>query len=81
MTWNYRVIAQENKEGKLIYGVHEVYYDEENYQIFSWSANPIMLYADSYETLKAMKDRYFLAYTKPVLIESELLKNIKKLEE
>ncbi len=77
MTWNYRVIAQKNEVGELIYGVHEVYYDEENHQISYWSANPIVLEADSYETLKAMKDRYLLAYAKPVLIESELLEKIK----
>ena len=65
----------------MIYGVHEVYYDDENYQISFWSVNPIVLYADSYETLKAMKDRYLLAYAKPVLIESELLKDIKKVQE
>jgi len=74
MKWNYRVIAQKNEVGELIYGVHEVYYDDaENHQISCWSANPIVLYADSYETLQVMKDRYLLAYTKPVLIESELL--------
>jgi hypothetical protein len=75
MTWNYRVIAQENKVGELIYAVHEVYY--EDHQIIHWSAIPIVLYAESYETLKAMKDRYLLAYAKPVLIESELLKDTK----
>ena len=76
MIWNYRVIAQEDETGALVYGVHEVYYDDENHQICAWSAEPIVLCADSYKTLKSMKDNYLLAYTKPVLIESKLKKSL-----
>jgi hypothetical protein len=46
-TWNYRVIAQEDPEfGEVVYGIHEVFYDDEG-SIDGWTKAPVPFLADS----------------------------------
>ena len=71
MTWNYRILAQKNSDDNINYAVHEVYYNE-NKEIEYWSESPITLHAESSEELIMMKDRYLLAFTKPILNEENL---------
>jgi len=74
MTWNYRVIKRKDVDGNYIYGIHEVYYEEN--AIDYWTVDSIKLEANSYEDLNNIKGLYMLAFDAPVLNEEELQKEI-----
>lgn len=81
--WNYRILEREysSPTGSYtipVYGIHEVYY--ENDKVVSWSENPITLGGFDYETnpkeeMKAELELINKALTKPILIESDLIKD------
>ena len=66
MTWNYRVIKSIDQTGEVNFGIHEVYYDENNIP-HSCTAEPIVLTAESIEDLKADLELINKAFSKPVL--------------
>ena len=84
MTWNYRLILHDNEqdlESKWI-GLHEVFY--ENGQIRGWTECPISFVADEEEKedgiINALEMALKNAKELPMLIETELIKNIKEKE-
>lgn len=65
MSWNYRVVSQKWGKKDTLYGVHEVYYkDDEPHMI---TVRPIKLSADTVEELRADIALIQDAFTKPVL--------------
>ncbi len=75
MTWNYRIIKH-NTGDHAHFAIHEVFYDEEN-KITSWTTDPIVVNGDSKKDVTSILAT-MLADIKqqPVLIETELLKNM-----
>lgn len=72
MTWNYRLVRSTitwDNVDYTVYGIHEVYYDE-NGNIESWTENEVTM--GSYETPEEVKQSMELirkALTKPLLEE------------
>ncbi len=65
--WNYRIIER-LQQGTTTYGIHEVYYDNNN-QITNWS-EPMDAYGESLEELKSDLEAQLKAFDKPVLFET-----------
>lgn len=64
--WDYRVIVRRHSDGELTYGVHEVYYGE-NDKILGWTDSPVRLLCES---MSALKDDFLLlagAFSHPAL--------------
>lgn len=72
MTWNYRLLKKAVTWGSadyVVYGIHEVYYDE-NGTVESWTENEVTL--GSYESTEEVKQSMELirkAFSKPLLEE------------
>jgi hypothetical protein len=39
MKWAYRIIRHPNEDGKQVYGIHEVYFDDKG-NVHSWTDHP-----------------------------------------
>ena len=66
MSWNYRVLANEYKEGKIYFQVHEVYYNEDGVPD-GYTENPITIGGEDTESVGWTIDKIMEGYTKPVL--------------
>ncbi|MCI0460317.1 MAG: hypothetical protein L0Z62_25470 [Gemmataceae bacterium] len=76
MTWNYRVIEHDAPESDLgNFGIHEVHYDEEG-RVTTWTENAVAVAAETVEALGEELDIMRQALAKPVLKESELLRDL-----
>jgi len=71
MVWNYRVIVRDNATdpGKKVYGVHEVYYDEDG-SIRHWTADPVEAIADSPDEMTDTLFAMLAATERHVLVEA-----------
>jgi hypothetical protein len=72
MTWNYRILhrylrSEISPDEIEHYGIHEVYYDDDDGSICSYTEEPIPLCADSLEELKDDLLYITQAFDKPVL--------------
>jgi hypothetical protein len=63
--WNYRVMRRKRGD-EILYGLHEVFYDEEG-NTDGWTENPVDVFADSPEELKQTLLWMQIALTKPIL--------------
>jgi hypothetical protein len=76
MTWNYRVICRTVPAGPgELFGIHEVYYDSAG-RIEYWTEDPCEPFGESLAELHADMERMLAALDKPVLRESELLREV-----
>jgi hypothetical protein len=79
--WNYRVIMRTytNKDSSVdnLFGIHEVYYTKKH-EVDMWTEKPVDAFGTTLEELRKCYDLQAEAFTAPVLIETELLANIKK---
>jgi hypothetical protein len=66
MYWNYRIIKSIDKNGEPFFGIHEVYYDDNNVPK-SCTAEPTSLISESVEGLKADLNLIAKVFDKPVL--------------
>jgi len=66
MHWNYRVIKSMDKNGEAFFGIHEVYYEDNNVPK-SCTVEPVSLAAESLEDLKADLNLIAKSFNKPVL--------------
>lgn len=72
MTWNYRVIRRTYEYmdfSENIFSLHEVFYEDDNKTIKSWSSNPCKVEGSSLGDLVFIKEKLELALSKPFLIE------------
>lgn len=76
--WNYRVLKrvvqplrESGSEPEDMYGIHECYYDSKG-KLYSFSADPIPVVANTLEDLKDNLDRMARAFSSPVLDYNKL---------
>lgn len=74
MTWNYRVIKQEQPEGTA-FAIYEVYYDEQD-NIQFISNDPQNPFGETIEELRGDLEYMLQALDKPVLDMEEVLKSL-----
>ena len=66
MSWNYRVIRRTHERGPDTFGIHEVYYDNED-KPNACTVDPVSPYGETLEELKSDLDRMWKALEKPAL--------------
>lgn len=71
MSWNFRVILKNESKDYLddsiiTYGIHEVYYDENN-DIVSISENPVPVFEETFQELKDSIERIKFCLEKPII--------------
>lgn len=64
MRWEYRVIAKE-LDGKESFGIHEVYYEEDN--IVSWTDEPVTPFGEACQEVRKNYELMRSALFRPVL--------------
>jgi hypothetical protein len=76
MTWNYRVIEHDTPESDMgSFGIHEVHYDEQG-RVTAWTEKAVGVAAETVDALKEELEIMAEALNKPVLKESELLREL-----
>lgn len=75
MNWNYRLMKREylnpiNQEKEVIYGIHEVYYDEDG-NPNGWSKEPENISSETIEGIQWQIEKFQEALTKPLLDYSD----------
>ncbi len=76
MTWNYRVIEHDTPESDIgSFGIHEVYYDEQG-RVSTWTERAVAVTAESVAALQEELEIMAEALNRPVLKESELLRQL-----
>lgn len=76
MTWNYRVIEHDTPEPtESPFGIHEVYYDDQG-RVKAWTEKAVGVAAPTVVALGEELEIMAEALKKPVLKESELLREI-----
>jgi hypothetical protein len=76
MTWNYRVIEHDTPEpADGTFGIHEVYYDDQG-RVKAWTEKAVGVAAETVVALGEELEIMAEALKKPVLKESELLREI-----
>lgn len=78
--WNHRVVKIEQTNGEIYYGIHEVYYDDDN-KVNSWTENPVRVQEESIEELRITLERMLKSLDKDIIDEKEMLEKIKSLED
>lgn len=66
MGWNYRVMKREYPDKRYSYAIYEVYYNEAG-KAEMQSVDPMYIYGETLEELKADLQLYMKALDKPVL--------------
>jgi len=69
MTWNYRIVAVQHDWG-IEYGIHEVYYDENEKPIF-YTSNPVPCVGDTLQEAYASFEKMRMAFGMPTLTEKD----------
>jgi hypothetical protein len=64
--WNHRVMRRNFDGGDSEYGIHEVYYNE-NDKVEAWTENPIAPTETTIKELQQTLERMKLALKKPIL--------------
>jgi hypothetical protein len=72
MPWDYRLMHQ-LRDGEDIFGIHEVYYDEQG-NVKNWTINTLGPQGETYEELIEDLSMWMTAFDKPLLDEAELEK-------
>lgn len=76
MAWNHRVIKKTDSEGEIYFGIHEVYFkDDDENNINSWSAEPRGILEYSLEDLRVTLERMLKSLDKGILDEAVLEKS------
>lgn len=65
MSWNYRLMAQE-QDGEIFLQIHEVYYDD-NKVPHLYSEEGVSIFSESVEGVKWVLEKMSEATTKPIL--------------
>lgn len=76
MYWNHRILQRE-LQGEISYWVVEAFYDEEDNRILGWTEEE-PVWGESVEGIRTSLEWMGSALEKPVLIESELLREIEE---
>jgi hypothetical protein len=58
MVWNYRVLKRRQKDGSWIFGIHEVFYDDETGKPFAFTEESVFPQGTSYKEL--VKDLQYM---------------------
>lgn len=66
MNWNYRVIAFKDKQEKIYFQIHEVYYNEQNIPN-GYTKEPAGICGETIEEIQWTLDKMKLSLEKPVL--------------
>lgn len=66
MSWNYRVLAKQDKEGEIYLNVHEVYHDK-NGKPNGATENPITISGESIEDMHWQLEKIALGLRKTIL--------------
>jgi len=69
MTWNYRIIHHDDHEHPY-YGLHEVYYYENDNSISTWTVDATVVGDDADEIISSLKMMLKDAESKPILVHS-----------
>ena len=72
MSWNYRMIHQILEDGEHQFAVHEVYYDDNDGIIKSWTANPVYPSGETIEEFSSDLSHYRRSLMQPTLEMAEL---------
>lgn len=70
MSWNYRILAQEQENGEIYFQIHEVYYNENGIPD-GYTANGVTVGTDSVKGINWILNRMKEATKKPILWEGK----------
>ena len=69
--WNHRVFRREWEDGTVLYGLHEVYYNDDG-SIHGYTTEPVELQEETVEELREVLTRMQAALDAPVLVYDEV---------
>lgn len=78
MVWNHKVIKRRNRDGKWIFGIHEVFYDDETGHPFAYTEDPVEPFGDSLKELKQSLEWMRLAIKEKPMSEKQLKRRLKE---
>ena len=81
MSFSYRTIKHEESNGNKWYGVHEVFFDKYQNDIYAWSNDPISITSEYPDDIKMTLLMIQQDIDNEILDEQELEKNARKRRE
>jgi tetrahydromethanopterin S-methyltransferase subunit H len=71
MHWNHRVVKKTYDDGSMAFGIHEVFYNDDN-TIYAYTEEPIEVSCESMEALREYVQWMLNCIDKPILIDGEV---------